>query len=557
MKKRMTALLLALALLLTPALANDSPLGGPYHTDIKWDAAADMVDNARAGESEPFLILFYSHLCGYSQDAVPMLLDYAQDNGIQVYTLDAVARPGEEISTRALNLGFPLRGGYPIALRYGGTGHNIEMTSDVRSLDAFLKLLDPPPAPDGDFLLNEEGILVEYLGSQSQVVIPDRVTAIGPNAFGGQTGLRAVVIPEGVGRIGDFAFRGCSALEEVVFPSTVTDLGTSTFSGCTSLTKVDMAASGVTTIPAASFANLRSLREVTLPHGLTTIGNGAFNGCVGIRGFTVPANVTSIEKYAFNGCQFQTLRFLGSRPAMPAGEENPLNWVKAAGIYPVGDSTWGSPEALAAEFPRINWGGLPGQVSPIPARSEIDDGTLADWAADEVALAKSFGISDPISPGGFDQSATRFVFCLLATGLIEKKTGLYLPELVENMASPFSDVDHYAVKAAYMLGLVTGKGDGTFDPNGTITRQEAAAMLSRTAQYLGVPVRETAEAQFSDGGDIAAWARADVDFVAALSTPQGKTVMGSTGEGFSPLTTYSKQEAICSFLRLYQALPEA
>ncbi len=32
---------------------------------------------------------------------------------------------------------------------------------------------------------------------------------------------------------------------------------------------------------------------------------------------------------------------------------------------------------------------------------------------------------------------------------------------------------------AYYLGLVEGRGDGSFDPDGLITRQEAAVMLTR------------------------------------------------------------------------------
>ena len=58
------------------------------------------------------------------------------------------------------------------------------------------------------------------------------------------------------------------------------------------------------------------------------------------------------------------------------------------------------------------------------------------------------------------------------------------------------------------VGVVNGKGDGTFAPNASITRQDLALMLSRFAEkVLNKTLPETAEAPaFADNADIAAYA---------------------------------------------------
>lgn len=76
----------------------------------------------------------------------------------------------------------------------------------------------------------------------------------------------------------------------------------------------------------------------------------------------------------------------------------------------------------------------------------------------------------------------------------------------------FSDVGHdredtAAICWAYDLGLVRGTGGGCFSPDRAITREEAAVLLRRGADYLG---RETATssnlAQCNDYDGISPWA---------------------------------------------------
>ena len=98
--------------------------------------------------------------------------------------------------------------------------------------------------------------------------------------------------------------------------------------------------------------------------------------------------------------------------------------------------------------------------------------------------------------------------------------GLGLPLTATNN---FTDVkagswyDSY-VGTAYSYGIVNGRTATTFDPEGTITRQEAAAMVARAAKLCGMDTElETYEilnvlAQFGDYMSIGEWARESMAF---------------------------------------------
>ena len=51
-----------------------------------------------------------------------------------------------------------------------------------------------------DFII-ENGILIKYKGTESDLVIPDGVTGIGDKAFWKCTNLKSVTLPEGVTQV--------------------------------------------------------------------------------------------------------------------------------------------------------------------------------------------------------------------------------------------------------------------------------------------------------------------------------------------------------------------
>ncbi len=98
--------------------------------------------------------------------------------------------------------------------------------------------------------------------------------------------------------------------------------------------------------------------------------------------------------------------------------------------------------------------------------------------------------------------------------------GLGLPLTATNNFTDVKAGSWYAsyVGTAYSYGIVNGRTATTFDPEGTITRQEAAAMVARAAKLCGMDTElETYEilnvlAQFGDYIRIGEWARESMAF---------------------------------------------
>jgi hypothetical protein len=99
--------------------------------------------------------------------------------------------------------------------------------------------------------------------------------------------------------------------------------------------------------------------------------------------------------------------------------------------------------------------------------------------------------------------------------------------------------------------VVQGRGNGIFDPDGLITRQEAATMLARAYQaYAGAASAPTGELPYSDRNAIAGWA---ADSVAILYDWQ--VMRGGSDSLFDPQGNYSIEQCLATFLRLYDNAP--
>ena len=132
----------------------------------------------------------------------------------------------------------------------------------------------------------------------NNTIIPDSITAIGENAFGGCTGLKQIDIPDGVNSIGDGAFYKCASLQQISLPDGVTGIGESMFSGCTSLTSVTFPES-LTQIGDYAFFNCEALKSVTIPASVDYIWEEAFYNCEALKSVTIPASVDVIGDKAF------------------------------------------------------------------------------------------------------------------------------------------------------------------------------------------------------------------------------------------------------------------
>ena len=183
---------------------------------------------------------------------------------------------------------------------------------------------------------------------------------------------------------------------------------------------------------------------------------------------------------------------------------------------------------------------------------------LSDWARDEVISALQTSLVPEQIQRYYRRDITREEFCVLMVYLLAQYSGkdidTYLNDLyLTRPENPFVDTNNSDVLAAYALGIVKGTSEITFNPDGKITRQEAATMLARTGRLLNIKAGEGLD--FSDANTFADWSGDSISYVSGLTDPyNSKRVMEGTGGGnFSPLATYSREQAIITALRLFSA----
>lgn len=176
----------------------------------------------------------------------------------------------------------------------------------------------------------------------------------------------------------------------------------------------------------------------------------------------------------------------------------------------------------------------------------------SQWAQSEVERAITSGLVPQDLQVNYQTYISREEFCELLGQMLEERYHCDLEDLVERkdgQAVVFSDTENEMVEGIAALGIVSGRGDGVFDPDGRITRQEAAVMLANTIKVFGTDQMGNAVGRFHDQDSIASWAVNGVTTVSQLG------IMGTTGNNeFSPLGTYSREQAIVTVLRVYDVL---
>ena len=169
--------------------------------------------------------------------------------------------------------------------------------------------------------------------------------------------------------------------------------------------------------------------------------------------------------------------------------------------------------------------------------------TASSWAHESINSAFTHGLIPQALQSHYTQAITRAEFSVLAVTLYETITGKEITERAQ-----FNDTADVNVQKMGGLGVVNGVGGGNFDPNRTITRQEAAVMLARLAYAIGQPLPLSAPT-FADNVSISSWA---VDGVGQV---QAAGIMSGVGNNnFAPNGTYTREQSIVTMLRLFDLL---
>ena len=160
------------------------------------------------------------------------------------------------------------------------------------------------------------------------------------------------------------------------------------------------------------------------------------------------------------------------------------------------------------------------------AMNRRSDAKASAWAQSDVNLALNDDLLDTDLLGGdYTKNITRLQFCSVAVRLAETLTG----KSITPAASIFTDTNNTYVLKAYAAGITTGVSDTSFDPNGTLTRQQMATFIYRTLRY----VEKNSEysytsytsklSSYTDNAQIQSWAREAMAFMNALDLVKGTT----------------------------------
>ena len=159
------------------------------------------------------------------------------------------------------------------------------------------------------------------------------------------------------------------------------------------------------------------------------------------------------------------------------------------------------------------------------------------WAQEGVAAAQDAGLMpSALASLNAKEEITRAEFCGIAVNAYKEVSG---KAVFASGKKPFRDCDDPYVVAAYELGLVNGRGDGIFDPDASIERQDLCLMLCNVLDAAGIEAAAIAgDACLEDYPDVpnikryaldAVIAMVDYTVVNGISTSDETTILAPDG----------------------------
>ncbi|QKS45236.1 S-layer homology domain-containing protein [Paenibacillus cellulosilyticus] len=179
----------------------------------------------------------------------------------------------------------------------------------------------------------------------------------------------------------------------------------------------------------------------------------------------------------------------------------------------------------------------------------FNDVPSSHWAANNIAFVSSLGLFKGTSVNTFSPnvSMTRAMFAQVLANL----EGTDLSDYTESVFIDVPEQHWYtgAVTWAAKSGIINGTGQGKFDPNGNITREQMAVMLYNYAVSKGYKLPASTNATFVDSGNVSAWASEAVAAIAAAGIINGKG-----DDRFEPQVNASRAEVAAVFARMIRVL---
>jgi hypothetical protein len=188
----------------------------------------------------------------------------------------------------------------------------------------------------------------------------------------------------------------------------------------------------------------------------------------------------------------------------------------------------------------------------IPARTYAAPDKPSSWAVEHVQEAALRELSTDELAGNYPANTTRAEFCRAAVRFLEVYSGENIDAILYARGlslGSFTDTSDAGILAANALGIVAGVGGGRFAPNESITREQAAVLLSNTLTALGEDTYSGASASFADLPSVSDWAISGVNAIFA------RAIMSGTGNNmFSPKECYTHEQTIITLNNMYNHL---
>lgn len=153
----------------------------------------------------------------------------------------------------------------------------------------------------------QDGVLLsaELTENETEINIPEGVTALGPAALAMKRQLRKVTLPSTMIKIGPAAFSGCTGLEELALYEWVF-VGSDAFGRCSALRRLEVFGREDKPKEEGPFSfwipRLPSLREAVVHAGVSEVGQYAFLNCAKLESVSLPSTLQKIENRAFQDC---------------------------------------------------------------------------------------------------------------------------------------------------------------------------------------------------------------------------------------------------------------
>ncbi len=422
-----------------------------------------------------------------------------------------------------------------------------------------------------DSITSIENEAFKYCTSVKKVIIPDSVKSIGYYAFSYMKSLTDLKLSKNLKSLEHYAFVDCTSLTFVEVPGKITLSEENAFRGCSSVANIVLDP-GFTSVASNTFTACSGLKNVYLPASLDSIGSGAFSSCKAISDVYYTGTKSGFDEIIISSgnayLQDATIHYLKANESAVMSLDQSGNKIEIiftpaekATKYQIQrkakDGSWENVTTSATEIryfdtkplmgkvtyrvrPYINgqWGSY-GETKTI-SYNPFSDVKTTDGYFDKLAWAYNEGIIGGYKDGTFrpNNTCTRANFTIM----LWKYAGQPDPGSISN---PFSDVSkslgenqYKSIMWAYKKGIVSGYSDGTFKPNGNLTRGQIIIMLWK---YAGQPDPGSVTNPFTDVSEAKLGKN---QYKAIMWAYKNSIVKGTNSTSFSPGSACKRSQIV-------------